>query len=110
MTIDPPYVPETLSRADVDATPGPLVLGFGTNWCGFCQASEPKITEGLARAGDAPHVRVEDGKGRALGRGFDVKLWPTLVFLRDGKEMARVVRPKDAQEVATALAAITAPG
>jgi thioredoxin 1 len=27
------------------------------------------------------HVKVEDGKGRPLGRSFRVKLWPTLVFM-----------------------------
>jgi len=32
-----------------------------------------------------------------------VKLWPTLVFLRDGQEVARLVRPQDAQEIADAL-------
>jgi thioredoxin 1 len=35
------------------------------------------------------HVKVEDGSGRRLGRSFGVKLWPTLVFLRDGREVAR---------------------
>ncbi|WP_256659840.1 thioredoxin family protein, partial [Pseudomonas sp. LS-2] len=35
----------------------------------------------------------EDGSGRRLGRSFGVKLWPTLVFMRDGQEVARLVRP-----------------
>jgi thioredoxin 1 len=42
------------------------------------------------------HIRVEDGRGRPLGRSFRVKLWPTLVFLKDGKEVARLVRPSGA--------------
>ena len=33
------FVPETLTRADVDATRGPLVLEFGTSWCGWCMIS-----------------------------------------------------------------------
>jgi thioredoxin 1 len=37
-----------------------------------------------------------------------VKLWPTLVFLRDGKEMARLVRPPDAAAIDAALEKITA--
>jgi thioredoxin 1 len=32
-----------------------------------------------------------------------VKLWPTLVFLRDGKEVARLVRPQDVAAISTAL-------
>ena len=45
----------------------------------------------------------EDGPGQPLGRSYRVKLWPTLVFLRDGQEVARLVRPQDAQEIADAL-------
>jgi thioredoxin 1 len=32
-----------------------------------------------------------------------VKLWPTLVFLRDGVELARVVRPLGVGAIAAAL-------
>jgi thioredoxin 1 len=56
-----------------------------------------------------PHVKVEDGSGRRLGRSFGVKLWPTLVFLRDGRELARLVRPTREAEIARALAAIDPP-
>jgi thioredoxin 1 len=35
-----------------------------------------------------------------------VKLWPTLVFLRDGVEAARLVRPGDAASIRRALAQI----
>jgi thioredoxin 1 len=36
-----------------------------------------------------------------LGRAFKVKLWPTVVLLRDGLEVARVVRPVDSADLAT---------
>jgi thioredoxin 1 len=39
-----------------------------------------------------------------------VTLWPTLVFLKDGKEAARVVRPVDVREISEALAKINANG
>ena len=98
------FVPETQTRAEVDATRGPLVLEFGANWCGWCQGAQPRIAAAFAQAGEAvPHVKVEDGPGRPLGRSFRVKLWPTLVFLRDGQEVARVVRPQAATEVEQAL-------
>lgn len=101
------FTPETLTRADVDATRGPLVLEFGANWCGWCQGAQPHIASAFAQAGEAvPHVKVEDGPGRPLGRSFRVKLWPTLVFLRDGQEVARIVRPPDAQAIDQALAGI----
>ncbi len=53
------------------------------------------------------HVKVEDGKGKPLGRSFRVKLWPTFVFLRDGHVVRQAVRPA-AGELREGLEAITA--
>jgi thioredoxin 1 len=92
------------TREDIDATTGLVALEFGTGWCGFCQAARPLIDAALAGS-DARHISVEDGKGRKLGRTFGVKLWPTVIVLRDGREVARVVRPTSEAEVRTALAA-----
>lgn len=98
-----PYSATEPSRADVDAMTGAAVLDFGTNWCGHCQAAAPVIEEGLAGHAGVPHLKVEDGKGRPLGRTFKVKLWPTLVFLKDGVEVERLVRPGSADDVRGAL-------
>ncbi|MDT7833751.1 thioredoxin family protein [Aquabacterium sp. OR-4] len=101
---------EAPSRAEIDALAGPLLLEFGTGWCGHCRAARPLLASALQAHPGVRHLRVEDGPGRALGRGFGVKLWPTLLFLRDGQELARLVRPQDAAALARALAAIDAPG
>ena len=100
-----PYEAEP-SVESVEALTGAAVIEFGTNWCGFCKAAQPIIETGLAGA-EVRHIKVEDGKGRRLGRVFGVKLWPTLIFLRDGQEVARVVRPRSAREVADALKVMT---
>ncbi len=95
------------SRADIDATRGPLLLEFGTDWCGHCRAARPAVDTALAAHPGLRHLRVEDGPGRALGRSFGVTLWPTLVFLLDGREQTRLVRPREAAPFAQALLAIT---
>jgi thioredoxin 1 len=95
--------------ADVEALQGAAVLEFGTSWCGYCRAAQPAIGEALADHPDVTHLKVEDGSGRPLGRSFGVKLWPTLIFLRDGKEVARLVRPREAGAIREALAQATAP-
>ncbi len=92
-------------RATIDAGVGLTALEFGTDWCGHCRAAAPLIADALAAFPDARHLKVEDGSGRPLGRSFRVKLWPTLVVLKDGKEVARVVRPDDVAEVRRALEA-----
>lgn len=106
MTISKDYTQDAPTREQIDAIKGPLVLEFGVDWCGFCRAAQPAIASALVRHPELPHLKVEDGPGRALGRSFRVKLWPTLVFLRDGQEVARVVRPEEAKVIEDALAQI----
>jgi thioredoxin 1 len=91
-------------RSDVDQYPGTVALDFGTNWCGVCQGAAAVIAAAMAAAPQVRHMKVEDGPGRPLGRSFRVKLWPTIIVLKDGVEVARVVRPGDSQAVTDALA------
>ena len=100
------YATTAPARAEVDALSGPTVLEFGTGWCGWCRGAQPLIDEALAAHPGLRHIKVEDGPGRPLGRSFRVKLWPTLVFLKDGQELARVTRPSSVDEVRDALARI----
>lgn len=88
-----PYLTNEPSRAEIDALKGPTLLDFGSPTCGHCRAAEPHTTAALASHADVRHIRVADGSGRPLGRSFGVKLWPTLIFLADGKEVGRLVRP-----------------
>lgn len=91
------------SREEIDALAEPTVIEFGAAHCGHCRAAQPLIAEALARNPGARHFKVEDGPGRRLGRSFRVKLWPTLIFLRQGRELARLVRPDDVQAIEQAL-------
>ena len=102
------YSTDEPKRAEVDAMSGPVVVEFGSNTCGFCMAAQPLISEALAgQEGVVRHIKIEDGKGRPLGRSYQVKLWPTLVFLRDGQEVDRVVRPENPDGMRAALGKIT---
>lgn len=102
----PPYADSPLARAEVDALPGAVVIEFGASWCGVCRSAAPRIAQALGGRADVQHLRIEDGPGRPLGRSFRVRLWPTLVFLRDGVEQARVVRPDSVEALTDALAQI----
>lgn len=98
------YQEQQPDRQDIAAMPGIVALDFGTNWCGYCTGAAPAIEAALAARPEVRHIKVEDGKGRILGRAFKVKLWPTVVVLKDGVEVGRVVRPVDASEVSAELA------
>jgi thioredoxin 1 len=100
------YTSDEPSRTEVDAMPGPVLLEFGDAFCGFCRAAEPAIARALQERPDVRHLKIADGRGRPLGRSYGVKLWPTLVFLQDGRERERLVRPVDHHPVSKALRAL----
>lgn len=106
MTI--PYASTALTRETIDAVSEPLVVEFGTDWCGHCAAAQTPIATAFAAYPQVHHLKVEDGPGRRLGRSFRVKLWPTLIFLKQGEEIARLVRPGDSSAIAEALARLVA--
>jgi len=97
------------AREEIDALEGATVVEFGAAHCGHCRAAQPLIAGALARHPGVRHIKIEDGPGRRLGRTFRVKLWPTLVFLRHGQEVARLVRPGDSGVIEQALAQIDSP-
>lgn len=92
-----------LNRADLDTLKGPAVVEFGASWCGYCQTAQPIIAAALNQYPDINHIRIEDGKGQRLGRSYAVKLWPTLILLKDGIEISRLVRPIDTASITNAL-------
>lgn len=100
------YAREEPRREEVDRLEGPTVLEFGSPWCGYCRAAQPLIAAAFAEHPGLRHLKIADASGKRLGRSFGVKLWPTLVFLKDGKEVARLVRPRDAAEIREALGRI----
>ena len=98
------------SRAAIDTLDGPTMIEFGSPGCGHCRAAQPLLASALAAHPRVCHIKIADGSGRALGRSFHVKLWPTLVFLLNGKETARLVRPGVASAIGNALEQIDVAG
>jgi thioredoxin 1 len=108
MPEEDPSEPEP-TRDEIDRTEGPVLLEFGASWCPFCQALAPKLSGLLQDYPEVRHIRIEDGPGRPLGRSFQVKLWPNLVFLKDGQVVQQLGRP-EVEEVREGLKAIAGAG
>ena len=103
MAYTPIFTVDAPDRDEIDARPGLFLLEFGVDWCPHCQGAQPLIETALADYPELPHLKIEDGPGRRLGRSYRVKLWPTLVLIRDGQEIERLVRPTRQAEIAAAL-------
>lgn len=97
------------SLAEIEQLDGPTMIEFGASWCGYCQAAHSDIELSLAKFPLIRHIKVEDGKGRRLGRTYSVTLWPTLIFLSNGKEISRLVRPVGVEVITKALAEVNPP-
>lgn len=94
-----PFVTPEPTRDEVDAMRGAVLLEFGINECPHCQVAQPFIADALKRRPEVKHLRIEDGRGRRLGRTFAVKLWPALILMKDGQEVTRALRPTTQTEV-----------
>ena len=93
------YEDESITREQLDQSDGLRLLEFGANWCGYCIAAQPDIEAALAEHRELSHIKIADGPGRPLGRSFRVKLWPTLILIRDGEETGRIVRPESEEDI-----------
>ena len=108
MTYIPTYSEEAPDRSAIDALSGAVLIEFGANWCGHCQGAQPLIQAAQRAYPELRALKIEDGPGRPLGRSFRVKLWPTLIFMKDGVERERLVRPASEAEITAALIRLTA--
>ncbi len=77
------------------------VVDFSASWCGPCKMLAP-VFHGLAEesTGTDTFYSVDVDENRALAQEFNIYSVPTLVVLKNGKEVARSsgFRPKEALE------------
>lgn len=98
-TVMSPEIPtlDLQSYARLAATSGVAVLDFTAAWCGPCKQLAP-VLDALAieYAGKVRIAAIDVDAEPALAQQFDVRSMPTLVLLRDGREVGRVVgsRPR----------------
>jgi len=73
------------------------MIDFTAKWCGPCKQMEP-VLHALAKeyAGHVELVAVDVDEDPIAVQQYNVRSMPTLVFVRDGREVGRVIgaRPR----------------
>lgn len=95
------------TREYVNNIPGGVMLEFGSISCRYCQSVQEIISDEIELFQNIDHIKIEDGRGKKLGRSFGVQNWPTLIFMKDGKELKRLVRNVDLEEFRACLELIS---
>jgi thioredoxin 1 len=87
-----PYVTSDRFDAVVGQAPGLSVVDFTASWCPPCRMIAPHV-DALARdlAGQVMVVKVDVDDQPDLATRFGVMSMPTLLFLRDGQVVDRIV-------------------
>ena len=86
------------------ADPGITAIDFTARWCGPCKTMEP-VLAALATEyqGRVRLAAIDVNDEPILAERYGVRSMPTLVILRDGREVGRIVGSRPRQFVAGVL-------
>jgi thioredoxin 1 len=73
------------------AMKGKAVVDFYADWCGPCKMISPVIEKLSKEMKDIRFCKVDVDNNQEYPEKFGVRSIPTVIFLKDGKEVERVV-------------------
>jgi thioredoxin 1 len=71
------------------------LLKFSANWCGPCRAMKTIIETLKIEESDVEFEEIDIDEDQETSSQFSIKAIPTIVFLKDGKEVDRLIGLND---------------
>lgn len=85
---------------DILKTQLPAMVDFFATWCGPCKMLSPVIDEISSELeGKAVVAKVDSDQLGELCAEYNIRLLPTLVFFKDGKEVDRIVGMAEKEDI-----------
>ena len=104
----PVTVTDATFPAEVERSPQPVLVDMWAPWCGPCRMIAPVIDELAAdMAGRVRFAKLNIDENPATAARFNVSSIPTLLVLKGGREVDRLVGVQPKAEIARRLQRVT---
>ena len=105
----PIAVTDATFSAEVERSPLPVLLDLWAPWCGPCRMVAPVLEELASEmAGRVRVAKVNVDENPAIASRFQVRSIPTLLVLKRGEELERLVGVQPKQEILRRLERVIA--
>jgi thioredoxin 2 len=104
VSVKPVTVTDATFSAEVERSPLPVLLDLWAAWCGPCQMMAPMVDElALEMAGRLRVAKLNVDENPVTATRFNVRSIPTLLVLKAGQEIDRIVGVQPKAEIVRRL-------
>lgn len=80
-----------------------VLIDFYADWCGPCKMLSPIVEEAAKENEDTKFVKINVDEAQELAIEYDIMSIPTLVVIKDGKEVDRTIGLVNKAEIMSML-------